>query len=105
MWQIYALILCYIALATYVSASHLDDWKVYSQATGGEDAMIYAGTLAFYERVKILRKPSADFQLWLIKFSAKTADKRPSVPFKEKIRMGLHADALPEFIALFVQLL
>jgi hypothetical protein len=103
MWQIYALVLCYVALTTYVSASHLEGWKVYSQATGRGDTVVYAGTLAFYERVKILREPSTDHQLWLIRCSIKIADKRPSVPFKEKINMRLRADALPEFITLFVQ--
>ena len=103
MWQICTLVLCYVALAAYVSASHLDDWKVYSQVTGRRDTVVYAGTLTFYERVKILGEPSTDHQLWLVRCSIKIADKRPSVPFKEKINMRLRADALPEFITLFVQ--
>lgn len=103
MWQIYALVLCYIALAAYASASHLDNWKVYSQVTGRGDTVVYAGTLAFYERVKILREPSTDHQLWLIRCSIKIADEMILVPFKEKVNMRLRADALPEFIILFVQ--
>ena len=102
MWQIYVLAILHVTIATYASASYLDGWQVYSRINGAK-TNAYVGTLGFYEKVKILKEPPVDWQLWLVKSSTKGAGKKFSVPVREEIKMQLSTGESSVLLTLFVQ--